>query len=203
MLQRACPCPNLGSHILGHHARHDAGYFREEPGAGKPPARICEGEAKWPSYSTTTGVVSQTDIQPTATADSFALQTRHSWLQALFPIADFPAIRGKVLVGGEADTPVVALNSRKIANFGHRIDVTRAPMNRQFEPNSEMLWGKDRPLVSMGIVNGNTPIHALIYFAMKLKFTKSSRITLLNFIIITMGMNVRKMGPTNYPPRNR
>ena len=54
MLQRACLCPSLGSHTLGHHARHDAGYFREEPGAGKPPARICEGEAKWPSYSTTT-----------------------------------------------------------------------------------------------------------------------------------------------------
>ena len=33
--------------------RHDAGYFREEPGAGKPHARICEGEAEWPSYSTT------------------------------------------------------------------------------------------------------------------------------------------------------
>jgi len=32
--------------------RHDAGYFREEPGAGKPHARICEGEAEWPSYST-------------------------------------------------------------------------------------------------------------------------------------------------------
>ena len=27
-------------------ARHDAGYFREEPGAGKPPARICEGESR-------------------------------------------------------------------------------------------------------------------------------------------------------------
>ena len=53
MLLCASPCPSLGSHILGHHARHDAGYFREEPGAGKPPARICEGEAKWPSYSTT------------------------------------------------------------------------------------------------------------------------------------------------------
>ena len=23
-----------------------------EQGAGKPPARICEGEAEWPSYST-------------------------------------------------------------------------------------------------------------------------------------------------------
>ena len=33
--------------------RPDAGDFREEPGAGKPPARICEGEAEWPSYSTT------------------------------------------------------------------------------------------------------------------------------------------------------
>ena len=31
---------------------HDAGYFREEPGAGKPPARTYEGGAKWPSYST-------------------------------------------------------------------------------------------------------------------------------------------------------
>jgi hypothetical protein len=30
------------------------GYPREEPGAGNPPARICEGEAEWPSYSTTT-----------------------------------------------------------------------------------------------------------------------------------------------------
>ena len=30
----------------------DAGYFREEPGAGKPHARICEGEAEWISYST-------------------------------------------------------------------------------------------------------------------------------------------------------
>ncbi|WP_247513558.1 hypothetical protein [Bradyrhizobium sp. 157] len=28
----------------------------KEPGAGKPPARICEGKAKWPSYSTTTVV---------------------------------------------------------------------------------------------------------------------------------------------------
>ena len=30
------------------------GDFQEEPGAGKPHARICEGEAVWPSYSTTT-----------------------------------------------------------------------------------------------------------------------------------------------------
>ncbi len=27
--------------------------LREEPGAGKPHAGICEGEAEWPSYSTT------------------------------------------------------------------------------------------------------------------------------------------------------
>jgi len=27
--------------------------FQEEPGAGKPHARICEGGAVWPSYSTT------------------------------------------------------------------------------------------------------------------------------------------------------
>ena len=28
-------------------------HLREEPGAGKPHARICEGEAGWPTYSTT------------------------------------------------------------------------------------------------------------------------------------------------------
>lgn len=28
------------------------GDLREEPGAGKPHARICEGKAEWPSYST-------------------------------------------------------------------------------------------------------------------------------------------------------
>jgi hypothetical protein len=38
--------------IPGYQARRDAGDFREEPGAGKPPARICEGKAEWPSYST-------------------------------------------------------------------------------------------------------------------------------------------------------
>jgi hypothetical protein len=53
-LTAACPCHNLGSLIPGHHERPNAGNFREEPGAGKPHARICEGEAKWPSYSTTT-----------------------------------------------------------------------------------------------------------------------------------------------------
>ena len=31
----------------------DVGYLREEPGAGKPHARICEGEAEWLIYSTT------------------------------------------------------------------------------------------------------------------------------------------------------
>jgi hypothetical protein len=29
-------------------------YLREEPSAGKPHARICEGEAEWLSYSTAT-----------------------------------------------------------------------------------------------------------------------------------------------------
>ncbi len=29
--------------------------FRGQPGAGTPPARICEGEAKWLIYSTTIG----------------------------------------------------------------------------------------------------------------------------------------------------
>ncbi|MEI7609090.1 MAG: hypothetical protein WCJ64_17060 [Rhodospirillaceae bacterium] len=28
------------------------GYLREEPGAGNPHARICEGEAEWHNYST-------------------------------------------------------------------------------------------------------------------------------------------------------
>ena len=32
----------------------DAGNFREEPDARKPHARIWEGKAEWPSYSTTT-----------------------------------------------------------------------------------------------------------------------------------------------------
>jgi hypothetical protein len=50
----ACRCRPLGSLTLGHRGWRDAGNFREEPGAGKPPARICEGGAEWPSYSTTT-----------------------------------------------------------------------------------------------------------------------------------------------------
>jgi hypothetical protein len=36
----------LGSLILGRRGRHDAGYPREEPGAGKPHARIREGESR-------------------------------------------------------------------------------------------------------------------------------------------------------------
>ena len=32
--------------------RHNAGNFREESGAVKPPAGICEGGAEWPSHST-------------------------------------------------------------------------------------------------------------------------------------------------------
>jgi hypothetical protein len=42
--------------IHGRHKRLDAGDFREEPGAGTPPARICEGGAEWPSYSSTARV---------------------------------------------------------------------------------------------------------------------------------------------------
>ena len=30
----------------GRGVRHDAAYLREEPGAGKPHARICEGESQ-------------------------------------------------------------------------------------------------------------------------------------------------------------
>lgn len=50
---RACSCRTLGSLTHGRRARPDAGDLREEPGAGKPHARIREGEAEWPSYSTT------------------------------------------------------------------------------------------------------------------------------------------------------
>lgn len=32
---------------------YDVVGFREEPDAGKPHVRICEGEAEWLSYSTT------------------------------------------------------------------------------------------------------------------------------------------------------
>jgi hypothetical protein len=43
------PSQRLASLIPGPHVRHEAGYFREEPGAGEPHARICEGEAEWAS----------------------------------------------------------------------------------------------------------------------------------------------------------
>jgi hypothetical protein len=36
------------------------GYPREEPSAGKPHARICEGEAEWLSYSTYANATSAT-----------------------------------------------------------------------------------------------------------------------------------------------
>ncbi|WP_354211575.1 MULTISPECIES: transposase [unclassified Bradyrhizobium] len=52
--RHASVCPFHASLALGRRRGYDAGYLREEPGAGKPPARICEGEAKWLSYSTTT-----------------------------------------------------------------------------------------------------------------------------------------------------
>jgi len=39
---------------------HDSGYLREEPSAGKPHARICEGEAEWLSYSTATSALAGT-----------------------------------------------------------------------------------------------------------------------------------------------
>src|SRR5439155_11119065 len=45
--------PFHGSLALGHRRGYEAGYPREEPDAGKPPVRICEGKAESPSYSTT------------------------------------------------------------------------------------------------------------------------------------------------------
>ena len=48
----AClPYSNHGSLTPGPHERLDVGNSREEPGAGKPQARIYEGKAEWPSYS--------------------------------------------------------------------------------------------------------------------------------------------------------
>ena len=58
--------------------QHDAGHLQEEPGAGQPHARICEGEAEWPSYSTTTalseapGVVDQSRASREATLKAHA-----------------------------------------------------------------------------------------------------------------------------------
>ncbi len=49
-----CRDPNLGSHTPGLPERSDASNFQEEPGAGKPPARSCEGQSRMPSYSTRT-----------------------------------------------------------------------------------------------------------------------------------------------------
>ena len=40
------PCSLLGSHGHGRRDGHEAGYPREEPGAGKPHARICDGESR-------------------------------------------------------------------------------------------------------------------------------------------------------------
>jgi hypothetical protein len=49
-VQRGCscasPCRCLGSLTPGRDTRPDAGYLREEPGAGKLHARICEGKSR-------------------------------------------------------------------------------------------------------------------------------------------------------------
>src|SRR6266516_2334065 len=45
-------CPDLPSLDPMPLRRHALGNLREEPSAGKPHARICEGEAEWLSYST-------------------------------------------------------------------------------------------------------------------------------------------------------
>ena len=44
------------SPILARWPLADLGKPQEEPSAGKPPARICEGEAEWLNYSTTTRI---------------------------------------------------------------------------------------------------------------------------------------------------
>jgi len=47
-------CPHRASRLPEWLSSHDLRHPREEPSAGKPLARICEGEAEWLSYSTTT-----------------------------------------------------------------------------------------------------------------------------------------------------
>lgn len=44
------PSAVLSAQVIFIYPTNDAGYSREEP--GKPAARVCEGKAKWPSYST-------------------------------------------------------------------------------------------------------------------------------------------------------
>lgn len=46
------PCPFHESPVPDRWPLADSGKPQEEPSAGKPHARICEGEAKWLSYST-------------------------------------------------------------------------------------------------------------------------------------------------------
>jgi hypothetical protein len=50
----ACPCRLLTSPIPDRWLLANLGKPQEEPSAGKPPARICEGDADWLNYSTTT-----------------------------------------------------------------------------------------------------------------------------------------------------
>ena len=47
-----CHFLHLESHTSRDPCLYALGNLREGPGAGKPHARICEGEAEWPSYST-------------------------------------------------------------------------------------------------------------------------------------------------------
>jgi Reverse transcriptase (RNA-dependent DNA polymerase) len=51
------PCQLPTSPILDRWSLADLDKPQEEPSARKPPARICEGEAKWLNYSTTTPAV--------------------------------------------------------------------------------------------------------------------------------------------------
>src|SRR5438128_866668 len=49
----ASPSPRLESPTRARSGEPNRGHLREEPYAGKPHVRICEGKAEWPSYSTT------------------------------------------------------------------------------------------------------------------------------------------------------
>lgn len=66
----------LVSLSLGHRHGCDAGYPREEPGTGNLPARICEGEAEWLSYSTTIPLApGRAEARPSQTVSQYCTRS--------------------------------------------------------------------------------------------------------------------------------
>ena len=95
--------------------RLDAGHFREEPGAGNPPARIREGEAEWQSYSTASNSVLDVDQRPTANHQlrrDLRLHSRQSRLQ--FRVVPVRLRVRRAIQGGRRHTGL------SLADYGHR-----------------------------------------------------------------------------------